>query len=107
MDHGHFEPAARGYTHVLHLDSLNAAVWVDRGACRHALGDFAGAKSDFRRALALTPEHPTAHFNLGIVFYSQGQADSARLHFNFVISTAPGSNEAERARSLLAALAPP
>jgi Flp pilus assembly protein TadD len=102
MDHGHFARAAEGYTHVLHLDSNSVAVWVDRGACRHALGDMRGAESDFRRALALAPSHATAHFNLGIVFFSQGRIDSARTYFNYVIANAPGSNEAERARAILA-----
>jgi len=102
MDHGQFAAAAQGYSHVLQTDSLNVPIWVDRGACRHAQGDFTGALSDFRRALTLAPEHPTAHFNLGIVFLSLGQADSAKPHFNYVIAAAPGSPEAERARSLLA-----
>ena len=102
MDQGQFELAAEGYTHVLHQDSMNVSVWVDRGACKHALGDLRGAESDFRAALAIAPEHPTAHFNLGIVFFSEGRTDSARLHFNYVLTAAPGSTEAERARTLLA-----
>lgn len=102
MDQGQFAVAALGYDRVLHLDSSNVSIWVDRGACRHALGDLDGAESDFRRALAMEPEHPTAHFNLGIVFTSQGRRDSARLHFNYVMTASPGSSEAERARALLA-----
>jgi tetratricopeptide (TPR) repeat protein len=102
MDQGSFALAAEGYSHVLHQDSMNVSVWVDRGACKHALGDLRGAESDFRSALTIAPEHPTAHFNLGIVFFSEGRIDSAKLHFNYVLTAAPGSNEAERARELLA-----
>ena len=107
MDHGQFDLAIRGYTHALHLDSGTVPLWVDRGACRHAVGDLAGAEADFRRALTLEPEHPTAHFNLGIVFYGRGLADSARLHLNYVVSAAPGSPEAERAGALLSQLSKP
>jgi len=107
MDEGRYDAAIQGYTHALDLDSQNIALWVDRGACRHATGDLEGAEGDFRRALRLLPEHPTAHFNLGIVFYSRGIADSARLHFNFVVNAAPGTPEAQRAISLLSLLSAP
>lgn len=107
MDEGRFDAAVAGYTHALHLDSQNVALWVDRGACRHSLGDLAGAEADFLRALRIVPEHPTAHFNLGIVYYSRGIADSAKLHFNFVVNAAPGSPEAERAGALISLLSAP
>ena len=104
MDEGHYDAAVKGYTHALHLDSQIVPLWVDRGACRHATGDLPGAEADFRQALKLQPEHPTAHFNLGIVYYTRGLADSAKPHFNFVVNAAPGSAEAERATALLSLL---
>lgn len=104
MDHGQFEVAIRAYTHALARDSQNVPLWVDRGACRHALGDYEGAESDFRQALRLAPEHPTAHFNLGVVFFSRNLPDSARVRFSLVRTLAPASPEAERARALLSQL---
>ena len=101
MDQGQFARAVEGYSHALHLDSSNVAVWVDRGACRHALGDLTAAEADFRRALQLVPEHTTAHFNLGIVFLTAGNLDSARPYFTYVQNAAPGSPEAARAKSIL------
>jgi tetratricopeptide (TPR) repeat protein len=104
MDHGAFPAAIKGYTEALARDSSVAEVWVDRGACRHALGDYDGAETDFRYAMRLNPEHVTAHFNLGIVFYSSGKSDSARAYWEWVRDKAPNSNEASRAQSLLAQL---
>lgn len=104
MDQGAFPAAIKGYTEALALDSSVAEIWVDRGACRHALGDYDGAESDFRYAIGLNPQHVTAHFNLGIVFYSSGKSDSARSYWEWVRSNAPNSNEASRAQSLIAEL---
>jgi len=101
MDQGQYTQAIEGYTHALHIDSSDAAVWVDRGACLHAVGNLKAAEADFRRALRLVPEHTTAHFNLGIVFLTAGQLDSARPHFSYVQNAAPGSPEAARAKSIL------
>lgn len=101
MDQGQYAQAIEGYSHAIHLDSSNVAVWVDRGACRHALGDLVAAEADFRRALRLVPEHTTAHFNLGIVFLTAGNIDSARPHFQYVQNASPGTPEAERAKSIL------
>jgi len=51
MDAQMFADAVRFYSRALALDSTDADVWVDRGACRHGLGEDFGAISDFRRAL--------------------------------------------------------
>jgi tetratricopeptide (TPR) repeat protein len=104
MDHGAFPAAIEGYTEALARNSSLQDVWVDRGACRHALGDYEGAEADFRHAIGLKPDHVTAHFNLGIVFYSSGRSDSARAYWEWVQVNAPNSNEASRAQSLLAQL---
>ena len=104
MDQGAFPAAIKGYTEALARDSSVTDVWVDRGACRHALGDYDGAETDFRTAIGLNPEHVTAHFNLGIVFYSSGRSDSARAYWEWVRAHAPNSSEASRAQSLLAQL---
>ena len=104
MDQGAFPAAIAGYSEALDLDSMAVDVWVDRGACRHALSDFMGAEHDFRMALSIQSDHVTARFNLGIVFFSSGRLDSARVYWTWVTATAPESGEAVRARKLLVQL---
>jgi Flp pilus assembly protein TadD len=102
MDSRMFADAVTCYSRALALDSSNADVWVDRGACKHGLGEAFGAIEDLRRALEIEPMHQIAHFNLGIVFLTSGAPDSARIWWNRLLLVAPSGREADRARALLA-----
>ena len=106
MDAGDYQAAIRMYSRALQLDSTAADVWVDRGACNHSSGDSRAAREDFRSALRLAPEHTVAQFNMGITWYTDGQADSATWWLDRVVRLAPQSREADRARNLLAELSP-
>ena len=57
MDAQLFGDAIRFYSQALWVDSSAADVWVDRGACKHGLGDAAGAIASSERSLrgTLTP----------------------------------------------------
>jgi tetratricopeptide (TPR) repeat protein len=48
---------------------------------RHARGDWAGAEKALRRAIALRPDLQGAHYTLGRVLQSAGDADGARAQF--------------------------
>lgn len=102
MDENRFLDAIRLYTHVIERDSQAVDVWVDRGGCRHALGDMNGALSDFRTALNLAPLHEIAHFNMGITYYSGGMPDSAAIWWKRLLLFAPESPAAAKALRLMA-----
>lgn len=101
MDENRFHDAIRLYTHVVERDTLAVNVLVDRGACRHALGDTEGALEDFRKALAIAPLHEIAHFNIGITYYSDGMPDSAAIWWRKLLLFSSNSPTADRARHLL------
>lgn len=44
----------------------SAAVQTRRGVCRHAMGDEAGAQSDYEAAIKLDPRFAAAHYYLGL-----------------------------------------
>lgn len=102
MDAGQYQSAVNFYTAALAIDSSDANVWVDRGACKHALGDGEGARQDFRRGLELNPTHTIAHFNMGITYFTEGKDDSAKIWFNRVLVLAPGSDHAKKAAEIIA-----
>ena len=102
MDENRFIDAIRLYTHVIERDSQAVNVWVDRGGCRHALGDMNGALADFKAALELAPLHEIAHFNMGITYYSGGMPDSAAIWWNKLLLFAPESPAAAKALRLMA-----
>ncbi len=50
---------------------------VAAGLARHQRGDHAGAEDDYRAALALAPDHPTALHYLGVILYQRREIDAA------------------------------
>jgi len=104
MDAGAYASAINYYTRALELDTSLVDVWVDRGACRHAMGNEAVARADFRQALDLDPVHIIAHFNMGVAFMTDGAPDSARAWWNRLLLLSPAGLHADRARALIAKL---
>jgi hypothetical protein len=74
---------------VVHLDLLN-----NRGFAAGALGDTAGARADWRRALALDPGFESAALNLARVEAGAGRLAAARETLERLLQHAPAAAEA-------------
>ena len=61
---------------------------------RAVCGDLEEARVFARRALELTPDHPQALHNLGIVQYERGELDEAEALFERAIDLQPKFAEA-------------
>lgn len=101
MDQQNFLVASEAYARALALDSSNVDIIVDYGACLHGIGMPDRALQEFRRALKRAPNHPIAHFNMGIV-HMPTSPDSARFYWNRYLEIEPNGPGADRARELLA-----
>jgi Flp pilus assembly protein TadD len=44
------------------------------------LGDAEGAIGEYRAAIAMRPDFPSAHYNLGVALAAQGSVAEARQH---------------------------
>src|SRR5919109_2381873 len=67
------EAVALGRDEIRHLHTL--------GEVKLALGDEAGAAEAYRAVLALDPENPEAHLELGILHEGHGEVAEAEEHF--------------------------
>ena len=67
------EAVALGRDEIRHLHTL--------GEIRLALGDEAGAAEAYRAMLALDPENPEAHLEIGLLHEAQGEVREAEEHF--------------------------
>jgi tetratricopeptide (TPR) repeat protein len=67
------EAVALGRDEIRHLHTL--------GEIRLAMGDEAGASEAYRAMLALDPENPEAHLEIGLLHETQGEVKEAEDHF--------------------------
>ena len=78
----------------------NVMVWINLGAAY--LGNpvlatpeqQALAIAAFEQALALDPEAPSVHYNLGLIYVDRGEFDRARLAFRRAIQSNQGDRDA-------------
>ena len=80
------EAVALGRDEVRHLYTL--------GEVRLALEDEAGAEDAYRAVLALDPEDPNAHLELGLIHERQGASTEAEEHFIESLKSEPGNPRA-------------
>lgn len=84
---------------------VRAEKYLQSALALAAQGDLALASSLYRRALCLAPEHPTAHYLLGLALMGMGAEEEARVEWQAALD---GAGEAQgdwgrcRAQSLLA-----
>jgi len=100
MDEGNFPMAAECYRRALAIWD-NADVRVDFGACLHGMGLGKRAIEEFMKVVAESPDHAIANFNIGIVYQSLRQPDSARSYYQRYLDIAPDGAAAATARKLL------
>lgn len=100
MDQGSFAVAAELYKRALTIKDV-PDVRVDFGACLNAMGLPMRAIEEFQKARRDDPKHGIASFNLGVVYMSQQQPDSARLYFKQYLKLEPNGRAAEAAHQRL------
>jgi tetratricopeptide (TPR) repeat protein/predicted RNA-binding Zn-ribbon protein involved in translation (DUF1610 family) len=101
MDQENFAMAAEAYRRALVIDDRSPDVRSDFASCLHAMGLPKRALDEFRKVLAIDPNHVICFFNLGVVFHSLGQEDSARVYWEKYLTMDPNGDPAESARKFL------
>ncbi len=102
MDQGNFPMAAEAYKRALNIKEDSPNVRTDYGACLHGMGLPQRAIEEFMTVTQKYPKHTIANFNLGIVYYSVNQLDSAKTYFDRFLSFETTGQTADAARNYLA-----
>ncbi len=102
MDNQVFPLAIECYTRALALDSSNADIFTDLGACYYSMDQDQKALEAFQRAIAINPKHPVAHFNMGIVYRSMNNDEKTREFWNKFLTLDPQSPIADSVRKYMA-----
>jgi tetratricopeptide (TPR) repeat protein len=99
---GHFyEKAILYYRKYLLKNPSDADARVDLGICFKEFGNFTEAKNQMKTALQYVPNHLNAHFNLGIVYLSEGNIQESNIWFKKTVALDPASEVGKRAQQLL------
>jgi tetratricopeptide (TPR) repeat protein len=106
MDQQQFSVAAEIYRRALEIDGSSPDVRADYGACLHAMGLGERAIEEFQKVRGTHPDHAIVHFNLGIVYYTMNQADSARYYWSEYLRIDPEGVASATARQLMEELKP-
>jgi tetratricopeptide (TPR) repeat protein len=80
------EAVALGRDEIRHLHTL--------GEARLAIGDESGAAEAYSAMLALDPENPEAHLELGLLYEAHGEAREAEEHFVESLKSDPANPRA-------------
>ncbi len=78
--------------------------FFEEGSTQFNAGNAVQAIAAFQRVLAAEPNHPRAHYMLGLCHASAGQVEMARQFLTRFIELAPDDPEASIAREMLAGL---
>lgn len=84
-----------------------ATLYYNKACVYRAARRFKLAEANFRQALALTPNDPAVHYNLGIVYDDNLQnPKAARHHYRRFLELAPNDKDAARVQEWLLSLEP-
>ena len=101
MDQGNYPMAAECYKRALNIDATADDVRTDFGACLHSMGLNERALEEFYKIISNNSDHPIANFNLGIVYYTMQNADSAKFYWRKYLEIEPNGSAASLAREKL------
>jgi tetratricopeptide (TPR) repeat protein len=81
------------------------SLYYNMGCAYQLAGEYKKAEYWFLNALALNPDDPYVHFNLGILYDDNlGNKKKARYHYQRFLQLAPEDKDAARVREWLASL---
>ena len=69
---------------------------IDLGVAMHRAGDLESAEKHLLSALALTPDHPVVHNELGIIYRKTGRFAESRRSYEAALAVYPGYHHARR-----------
>jgi Flp pilus assembly protein TadD len=88
VDLGRLAAAAGQFEASLHLKP-KAEIYSDLGFVMARLGKPGAARADYRKALALDPKCPSAHYNLAVTLVQAGKFAAAEFHYRQALAGKP------------------
>lgn len=78
---GNYMQGMQYYRKAIEMDSNYVDAYVDRALWRLNYKDYDGSINDWKKVLSLKPKNILALNNLGVVYESMGELDSALIYF--------------------------
>lgn len=82
-------------------------LYYNMGCAYRAARLYVRAETEFLRALAMNPDDPAVHYNLGILYDDDlNRHDKARYHYTRFLELSPADRDSQQVRVWLASLIP-
>jgi len=101
MDEGSYHLAIEAYKKAIGINSGDADIITDLGACYHALGNGEEAIRLFEKAIEINPKHAIAHFNLGIAYRDLNDNENVRKYWGRLVELYPDQPIADTVKKYL------
>ena len=101
LDRAQLEPGVELLKTVVAEAPESSGPRIDLGIALHRLGDLEAAEDTLLTALELSPNHPIAHNELGIIYRKTGRFAEARRSYEAALAVYPGFHFARRNLAVL------
>lgn len=96
LEHGNLEEAEKRLTASLQFHSSDVETYNRLGLVLRKQRKYEKALQCYQMALTVHPEHGGIYYNMGILFATKGDYDSARVYFESALAVDPNFEEARK-----------
>ncbi|MCL5291385.1 MAG: tetratricopeptide repeat protein [Actinobacteria bacterium] len=100
-DNKQYKQANEAYERALAIDPNNVDVRIDNAIAYYYQNNVQRAIDEALKGVKVRPNHPKAHYNLGIFYTSAGRPEDARREFETYLKLEPSGSSADYARQQL------
>lgn len=101
LEQGQYEQGVAALEAVAAAAPNLTAPLIDLGIAHHRAGNLEKAEEYLLKAVAINPEHPSAHNELGIIYRETGRFEEARQSYLAALAIYPGYHHARRNLAIL------
>lgn len=98
-DNHNFIKAVGSLDSLIALDSLNGELFFKRAYSKSMLPDIISAQQDYKKAIRFNYRKKSAYLNMGVLFASIGQCDSAIAYLNECLKIEPENSKANQMKN--------
>lgn len=94
LDQGDYLKGEKVFLKITQENPENFVAWVELGLVRKLMGKYPEAIQAFHQALKIHQDNLIVHYNLGVIYFNQGNLSQSEKHFEEVLKRDPTISDA-------------